>query len=99
LLQETADSFSLSSDTYRPNFEFLAQYLIHSLDSGDFSVSAKKKLTQKNQIIMYGIREHILEEMYADLNEITGIHKPLWSVVSCVREGRLVQWYVRSLEK
>ena len=37
---------------YRPNFEFLAKYLIHSLDSGDFSVSTKKKLTQKNQIIM-----------------------------------------------
>ena len=28
---------------YRANFEFLAKYLIHSLDSGDFSVSAKKK--------------------------------------------------------
>ena len=27
---------------YRANFEFLAKYLIHSLDSGDFSVSAKK---------------------------------------------------------
>ena len=37
---------------YRANFEFLAKYLIHSLDSGDFSVSAKIKLTQKNQIIM-----------------------------------------------
>ena len=37
---------------YRANFEFLAKYLIHSLDSGDFSVSAKKKLMQKNQIIM-----------------------------------------------
>ena len=28
--------------SYRANFEFLAKYLIHTLGSGDFSVSAKK---------------------------------------------------------
>ena len=37
----------LSFSAYRPNFEFLAKYLIHSLDSGDFSVSAKKKINAK----------------------------------------------------
>ena len=61
---------------YRPNFEFLAKYLIHSLDSGDFSVSAKKKINAK-KLNNYGIRQHILEEMYADLKEIPGIHKAL----------------------
>ena len=75
---------------YQANFEFLAKYLIHSLDSGDFSVSAKKKINAKKSN-NYGIRQHILEEMYADLKEIPRIHKALCSVVSCVREGTLVQ--------
>ena len=53
----------------RANFEFLAKYLIHSLDSGDFSVSAKKKINAKKSN-NHGIRQHILEEIYADLKEI-----------------------------
>ena len=59
----------VNSPHYRANFEFLAKYLIHSLDSGDFSVSAKKKINAKKSND-YGIQQHILEEMYADLKEI-----------------------------
>ena len=54
------------------------------------SVCPQKKINAKKSN-NYGIREHILEEMYADLNEIPGIHKALCSVVSCARGGRLVQ--------
>ena len=62
---------------YRANFEFLAKHLIHSLDSGDFSVSAKKKINSKKSN-NYGIWQHILEEVYADLKEIN----EMWCNVS-----------------
>ena len=70
------------------------------------SVCPQKKINAKKSN-NYGIRQHILEEMYADLKEINlakcvkkslysvdclpGIHKALCTVVSCVRVGRLVQ--------
>ena len=65
------------------------------------SVCPQKKINAKKSN-SYGIRQHILEEMYADLKEIPGIHKALCTCnVLCLRGqiGAVVQWYMHRLEK